>query len=253
MRKLIPAVTTLLALALIFAGAFLPQITAFVMDRAENGKIGSAPMQSVELNLRDRTQPNDMVRKLKLVQRMYTVPVDASETSMTVDEVYAAVERCMADYVDAGIFEWFQYTTRAAEPLLGIDSQDIHNTGIFWGVTYVNEKAPYQALFVHIDDENGKIYYLSYEDYEKESIYSDRSPEYAARMNFVLDHFTEIFFDQLGLADVKKFYDSKALVEEEEVDGGVYLRRYVMEDDEYGEISIEFYANPSGFRLYYHS
>ena len=184
---------------------------------------------------------------------MYTVPVDASETSMTVDEVYAAVERCMADYVDAGIFEWFQYTTRSAEPLLGIDSQDIHNTGIFWGVTYVNEKAPYQALFVHIDDENGKIYYLSYEDYEKESIYSDRSPEYAARMNFVLDHFTEIFFDQLGLADVKKFYDSKALVEEEEVDGGVYLRRYVMEDDEYGEISIEFYANPSGFRLYYHS
>ena len=39
----------------------------------------------------------------------------------------------------------------------------------------------------------------------------------------------------------------------EEVDGGVYLRRYVIEDDEYGEISIEFYANPSGFRLYYHS
>ena len=172
---------------------------------------------------------------------------------MTEDEVYAAVERCMADYVDAGIFEWFQYTTRAAGPSLGIDSQDIHNTGIFWGVTYVNEKSPYQSLFVQIDDENGKIYYLSYEDYEKESIYSDRSPEYAARMNFVLDHFTEIFFDQLGLADVKKFYDSKALVEEEEVDGGVYLRRYVMEDDEYGEISIEFYANPSGFRLYYHS
>ena len=75
MRKLIPAVTTLLALALIFAGAFLPQITAFVMDRAENGKIGSAPMQSVELNLRDGTQPTDMVRKLELVQRMYTISV----------------------------------------------------------------------------------------------------------------------------------------------------------------------------------
>ena len=136
---------------------------------------------------------------------------------------------------------------------MGIDAGNISQTGVFWGVTYVNEKSPYQYLFVHIDDETGKIYFLNYEDYGKESAYSETSPEYTAQMNYILDNFTRIFFYQLGLADVKKFYDSKALVEEEEVDGGVYLRRYVMEDDEYGEISIEFYANPSGFRLYYHS
>lgn len=170
---------------------------------------------------------------------------------MTETEVYAAVDRCMADYVDAGIFQWFKYTYRMAEPFLGIDSDRISNMGILWGVRYVNEKTPYQSLFVHIDDETGKILYLRYEDNGKETVYPEKSPEYAAQMNSVLDRFTQIFFDQLGLSETKQYYDSNGLVEAEEVDGGIYLRRYLMGDMEYGELTIEFYALPNGFNLYF--
>lgn len=252
MRKLIPAVTTLLALALIFAGAFLPQITAFLMDRSENGKTGSAPIQSVELNLRDVTSTEYAAQRLILMQQLTSMPIDASEASMTVDEVYAAVEENMKDYEAAGIFNWFPYTSRTAEPYLGVNSQDTSQTTVFWAVTFVNEKSPYQSLFVHLDDLSGKIYYLNFEDYGKESAYPVPSPEYTAHMNYILDNFTRIFFYQLGLAEVRQYYDSKGLVEQEEVDGGVFMRRYTMGDEQYGEITIEFYASTGGLHSYYH-
>lgn len=251
MRKLIPAISALLAAALIAAGAFLPQITAFLMDQAEKGRTGSAPIQSVELNLRDETAAEYAAQRLAMESHMYAVPIDLQVASMTEEEVYAAVEENMKDYEAAGIFDWFPYTSRSAEPYMGIDAGNISQTGVFWGVTYVNEKSPYQYLFVHIDDETGKIYFLNYEDYGKESAYSETSPEYTAQMNYILDNFTRIFFYQLGLAEVRQYYDSEGLVEQEEVDGDVHLRRYRMGDAEYGEITIEFYANPAGFHLYY--
>lgn len=251
MRKQMSVLCVLMAASLIAVGAFLPRIIATVMDQADNDNTGSSLIQAVELDLHDRTQPEGMIRKLAMEQRMYTVPINASEATMTEDEAYAVAERCMADYVDAGIFEWFAYTTRMAEPILGIDATDIDNTAIIWSVAYVNENDPYQSLFIHIDDETGKILYLIFEDYGKENVYPEKSPEYSAQMYSVLDRFTQIFFDQLGLSETKQYYDSNELYAQGDVDGGVYLRNYCIGDSEYGEISIEFYATPAGFCIYY--
>lgn len=252
MNKWKSFLTALLASALIIACAFLPQMTASAMDWTKNGKNTSAPIQPVELNFHDGTQPEDMVRKMAVEQRMYTIPIDLSEASMTKDEVYAAAERCMADYVDAGIFEWFSYTNREAESILGIDSTDIDNTAIIWSVTFVNENDPYQYLFLHLDDETGKILYLFYENYEKHIVYPENDPAYAAQMNFSLDRFTQIFFEQLGLSDIRQYNDSNELYTQGVVDGGVYVRNYCIGDKTYGEINIEFYATPAGFYFYYH-
>lgn len=256
MRRVLSVFCVLIAAALIFAGAVLPRISAAVVDRMNDKKTGSAPIQTVALNLQDRAEQNgtrseNMIRKLAMEQRIYTVPVDPSEASMTEEEVYAAVESCMEDYVHAGIFEWFPYTYQMAEPILGIYADGISNMHIIWSVSYVYEDEPYQSLFIHIDDETGKILYLRYINYGISYTYPDKTSEYDSRMNYILDSTSRIFFDQLGLSDIKGSQDANNLYDQWVIDGGVYLRKYTVADSEYGEIPLVFYAEPSGFYISY--
>lgn len=256
MRRVLSVFCVLIAAALIFAGAVLPRISAAVVDRMNDKKTGSAPIQTVALNLQDRAEQNstrseNMIRKLAMEQRMYTVPVDPSEASMTEEEVCAAVESCMEDYVHAGIFEWFPYTYQMAEPFLGIYADGISNVNIIWSVSYVYEDKPYQSLFVHIDDETGKILNLQYDNYGISYTYPDKTSEYDSRMNYILDSTSRIFFDQLGLSDIKGSQDANNLYDQWVIDGGVYLRKYTVVDSEYGEIPLVFYAEPSGFYISY--
>ncbi|MGM9602351.1 MAG: hypothetical protein ACI3W5_12335 [Faecousia sp.] len=256
MRKVLSVFCVLIAAALVFAGAVLPRISAAVVDRMNENKTGSAPIQTVALNLQDRAEQNstpgeNMLHKLAMEQHMYTVPIDPSEASMTEEEVYAAVESRMEDYVQAGIFEWFPYTYRMAEPILGIYADGISNMNIIWSVAYAYEEKPYQSLFIHIDDETGKILYLQYDNYGIVNTYPEKSPEYADRMNYILDSTSGIFFNQLGLSEVKENLDSNNLYNEGSVDGGVYRRVYPIADSEYGEISLVFRAEPSGFSATY--
>ena len=256
MRKAISVFCVLIAAALVFAGAVLPRISAAVVDRMHENKSGSAPIQTVDLNLQDRVEQNstrseNIIRKLAMERRMYTVPVDPSDASMTEQEVYAAVKSCMEDYEQAGIFEWFPYTYQMAEPILAISGEDISNMHIIWSVTFVYEDKPYQYLFVHVDDVTGKILYLRYDNYGVYNTYSVNSPEYDAQMDSVLSSFSRIFFGQLGLSEVKGSQDANNLYDQWVIDGGVYLRKYTVADSEYGEIPLLFYAEPSGFSISY--
>lgn len=236
----------LLAFILIAAGAFLPRMTAAVMDQAENESSGSAPVQSVELYFYDRTQPQDMVRKLATQQSMYSVPAHLSEASMTEDEVFAAAERCMADYVSAGIFTWFPYTARTAEFFSCMDSEHVGNMAYIWVVSYTNRYAPFESLYLHIDDETGKILFLNYEGAEREAAASEGNLEYADYGIYALNCFTQIFFDQLGLQDVQNQDYGQEILKD-----GIYIQRYLIEDEEYGIIYIEFYISPIGLYIYY--
>lgn len=236
----------LLALTLIAAGAFLPRMTAAVIDQAGSNASGSAPVQSVELYLYDRTLPQNMVRKLALEQSMYTVPARLSEASMSKEEVYAAAERYMADYASAGIFTWFPYTTWTAEFLSCIDSEHLGNTAYFWAVSYTNQCEPFQSLYLHIDDETGKILYLTYEKANKGEVDSAESSENADYSSYVLNCFSKIFFDQLGLQNMQdRGYEQFNLEEY------VYVQRYLIKDDKFGVIPIEFYTSPIGLYIYY--
>lgn len=261
MRKIVSAFCLLIAAALIFAGAMLPRISAAVTDGAKNKKNGSAPLQSIELDLEnnpreEEAQPDEILYHLSFEKKMYTVAIQMSRASMTEEEVYAAADKAMADYAKAGIFEWFPYTFLQAEPVLAINtgsrnSESIADMRIIWCVSYVHEGEPYQSLSLHIDDETGKIFDIWYADYANQIKFDKKSPEYEAYMNNILDNFTRIYFDQLGLSERKQECEENGFCEERVLDNGAsYVREYIMGYGNSDDISILFQAEPDGFTLY---
>lgn len=251
MRKLLLPLFLLLIAGLLVTGAFLPQITAAVMDGAAGEAAATAPMQSVELKFgADNQQPGYMMRKLALEQWMTTVPITADETSMTEDEVYAAVETGMEPYLEAGIFEWFDFTYRMAEPYFGLDPYDKSNYMVFWGVTLVNESDPYQSLFLHIDDETGRILYIKYETYGDDRL----NYYFPENHRLMMEGFVDAYYSPLELtqADLAEYKDLLGTsVEELDLTDDVTAVRYSFDDTQYGEIRVEFYITPSGFYVYF--
>lgn len=254
MRRAKTVTVLLLALALIAGLAMLPQGIAGISDYLINEKQGTASMQTVELTLySDKTdEPGYMMRKIALEQRMTTIPIEPEQTSMTEQEVIDAAIEGMAVYVDANMFEWFDYSFCRAEPYLGIDPENQSNNSVIWGVTFVNEKDSYHHLFLHIDDETGRILYISYETYGTDK-YKYYYPE---NQRLMMESFADAFFRPLNLTasemeEYKNFGGMEAVEQESTDDMTVVV--YTYEDTEYGTIRAGFYISPVGFGVYFPS
>lgn len=246
MRKLIYSLFLLLVAALIVAGAFLPRITAAITDNSTNGKAETAPMQSVELALGESShEPLDMLRKLALADHMSTVPISADQAALTEEEVYSAVEKHMQDYAASGIFEMFTPTYTSVETLLAIDPYGTDNYGIIWTVNLVSGDGPYRSLFLHIDDETGKILFMDYETHGE-----DRFNYYPEYQSYVMGVFAGNFFSQLGLAEELQ-YMKNATVTSIATTQECSEVCYSFDDLTYGEINLYFSVYPNGFRAYY--
>lgn len=243
MRKLKLPLFLLLVAALITAGAFLPQITGAVMDQMRNGAVSTAPIQSVELQFRGGSALENMMKKLAMESRMTTIPITGKEATMTEDEVYAAVEECMDMYVSNKIFSWFEETYRTAEPYLAINPNNTEKFGIFWAVNIVREDDPYHNLFLHLDDETGRITYLDYVTYDPNSSF------YPEDQSYVVNTLASIYFEQLGLTDLAEPFTSQDVAVDATVSNDIQCLRYTFLDTEYGELAIEFYCKPKGFYI----
>lgn len=254
MGKRIAVFFVVLTAVLIVAGAFLPEIAAAVMDASIHDKTGTAPMQPLELEVREDAPTNeereyaDLTAKLILASRMYTIPIRDNGTSMSEGDVFAAAEKAMTDYIDAGIFEWFDVTYSSADPMLGLDAENPENYMTFWTVYFANESDPYQTLLLHIDDETGRVLYIKYEKYGSFSMEGVWE-----RNRKLLESVTSVFFRQAGLSEAKDYADSTGIgLEILEHDGGVTCMRYSFGDVLYGELNIEFYATGTGeFETYF--
>lgn len=248
MRKLKTITILLLTVLLIAALALMPKAVAGISDHMANEQPGTAPMQSVELALgTDKTdKPGYMMRKLALEQRMTTIPIKPEQAKMTEEEVFTATQDGMAVYMEADMFEWFEYTFSSAEPYLGIDPEDKNNNTIFWGVTFTAQGTPYHHLFVHIDDETGKILYIAYETYGEDQ-YNYYYPE---NQRLMMEGFVDSFFRPLNLTQRSEYENLQAeSVSEPKVTDDVTCVRYTFEDAQYGIINVEFYITPVGFNL----
>ena len=247
MRKLRIGMILILTLALIIVGAYLPRIAAAVEDWMNNEKSNFAPMQSVQLEFRDNEQQNAayMLRKLALENNMNTIPITPKEATMTEEEVYEAAMEGMEAYSDLGIFRWFKDTYRNAEPYLAIDPDDADNFIIFWAVNIVKEDKPYYNLFLHLDDETGKILYIDYVNYDTENYMF--MPEDQRRS---MEGFTDTYFHQLGLSEAMADTDiMKVSVAELNLDSESTAVRYSFTETDYGRIDIEFHFYPNGFYI----
>lgn len=245
MRKLKIALIFLVTVALLTVGAVLPRLVAMVTDRNHLNQSGTQEMQSINLDLSGERRALSTVGKIDLLSRGQTINITEKEASMTVAEVNAAVEAAMAEYVDAGIFEWFDITAWNTQPKLCVDPDAPDNYGIFWMVTILNENEPYQCLMMDIDDETGKVFSIRYD------IYVAYSLEGIEERNFgIRDTFVHVYLSQLGLWDDRG--NVEPYVEYGELDGEVFYGVFMLRDEEYGDIPIEFnVAGPGSFWVYF--
>lgn len=251
MYRLKAVFAVLLSLALIAGFALLPKGIAIVSDFLSNGKPGTTSMDTVELTVySDQTDaPGYMMRKLALEQRMTTIPIEPEQAAMTEEEVQNAALEGMEAYVDAGIFEWFEYTFFSAEAYLCMDPEDQSNNSVLWGVQFCREEKPYQNLFLHIDDETGSILYLSYETYGPDAG-KYYEPEDQRRM---MEDFVDAFFRPLNLTTEQtsnyKNYNRIEAAKDGTADDWA-IASYVYDDAVYGDVYVTFHISPEGLHVF---
>lgn len=219
-----------LTILLVLLGGGMPWIVSAVQDNALLHHSGYCDIDAIQLDFSERS----MADKLSLLSRSQPVDITHTQATMTQEEVFAAVEREMAQYEDAGIFQWFEITRRTAQPKLGIDVNDVNHYLVYWTVTYINKTDPSRSLMVDLDDESGKILSIRYEVYDTYSMDGvwDRN-------RATMDAFTEIYFSQLDVTPPNYEYFER--------DGGVSSALYRFE-----EFAIEFFTEGAGgFYLYF--
>ena len=151
-----------LTILLLLLGGGMPWIVSAVQDNALLHHSGYRDIDAIQLDFSERS----MADKLSLLSHSQPVDITHTQATMTQEEVFTAVEREMAQYEDAGIFQWFEITRRTAQPKLGIDVNDVNRFLVYWTVTYINKKDPSRSLIVDLDDESGKILSIRYEVYD---------------------------------------------------------------------------------------
>lgn len=247
MRKFRITLILLSTAALLTLGAFLPMLLAAVTDRNLNLS-GTHEIPAIILNVSDANrEPRSLpaAGKIALLRDGKTINITEKEAAMSEAQVNAAVEKALSEYIDAGIFDWFEYTAWHTQPKLYIDPDVPDNYGIFWTVTILNEKEPYQNLTMDVDDETGNIFSIRYDIYESYSL--DRIKE---RNSAILDTFVHVYLSQLGIADPLE--NTEAYVEYGELDGEVFYGVFLLQDEELGNIPIEFsVAGPGSFWVYF--
>lgn len=251
MNKIKTVFAVLLSLVLIAGLALLPQGIAGISEYLSNEKPGTASIRTVELTVYSdqADEPGYMMRKLALEQRMTTLPIEPEQASMTEEEVLNAALEGMEPYVDANIFEWFEYSFFSAEAYLGMDPENQSNNSVFWGVRFTHEEKPYHDLFLHIDDETGNILYLSYETYGQDA-HKYYEPE---NQRLMMDDFVDAFFLPLNLTtDQMSMYKNfiGMEVKENEIPDDATIVSYTYEDAVYGAVHITFHISPEGLHVF---
>lgn len=241
MRKLKVLLLILLTILLLIVGANLPKVVAAVQDSTAN-TVGYSDMQSVSLDLSGTRSSLSTAEKLLLLRSNNILSITEDEASMTLDEVYAAMEAAMEPYEDAGIFQWFKATSADYIPVICLDPENPERYNIFWSVSMVNKNEPYQILMLDIDDETGIPFSIRYETYGSYSLNNVLERNYT-----VMKAFTDIYFRQLGWTESADYAESTDTGYEYGVlDGEVSLSRYSFGDVRYGEVIIDFYVTGTG-------
>lgn len=248
MSKLKNTLILLLSAALIALGAALPEITAALADRETVSRSGTRKIPTFALDIADGNgEPRSLsaAGKIDLLRDGRVINISENEARMTEAEVNAAAEAAMAAYIDAGIFEWFDYTAWNVQPKLCVDPDTPENYSIFWMVTIINENEPYQSLGMDIDDETGKVYSIRYDVYGEYQLDGVWERNYA-----VMDTLVHVYLTQLGLLDPQQNVEPNIVYGE--LDGEVLCGGLFFENEEFDLQRIEFYVTGTGaFWIYF--
>lgn len=237
MGKLKLPLCLLLVAVLLVTGAFLPQISAAVLDHTIGEQGGSSPIQPVQLELNQKKKLTDL-EKLYLVNISECIDASVDDTVMSEEDVKAAVKTALEPYFDAGLIRgWDGEYTISCRPVLGFDVA----TGLYdysWSVYLSNESSPvYTQMNLVIDDETGKLLHIYY--WIDEPVFSQEE------MDGCLKSFTEIFRSELDLGIP---YSERDTTTSKDGRSMQYFWSFWNVDGEIG-FAVDFCIYPYGFYL----
>lgn len=233
MGKLKIAGAVLLTLALLFAGASIPWLTAWFMDGLYTQKGSMSPMTSIELQIH---QDTPSIGKLAMMSRMDgNLAIKENKASMTQQEVLQAVESGLRPYIDAHLVSYAE-TDIQMQPRLAQVQSEPELQGVFWIVTVSGDSPDYSFIDLVLDDETGKILRISYHSEKQRTANSNAE---------ALGILTDIFFSGLGIEEYQESASSDL--------NGVYVgdnaqaMRFRFGDKQYGEVNVDLYVYDGGF------
>ena len=219
---------------MITLGAFLPGLTAAVVDRQQD--IGYADIAPIELELQEKDSLT-MLEKVYL-SRSSSDALDISSTSMqmTEDMVKDAVRTGLEPYREADLLRgWTEDTLFQCRPILMIDEA----TGLYgqaW-VVFLSRGVTHTAqLNLLVDDETGRL--LDIYSWSFDWLYASRD------MSECLETFMALYLQGLELEEPYYIRDTTTSSE------GVSLQcrwQFPLDNDSAVDFDIEFCFFPQGF------
>lgn len=234
MKKLKYMLFIFLTVLLVAVFAILPQAVALLQDKATHSEVKYANTQAIQLSFKEGTQTEQrsMVGKIKLSQQqMYRI--SENMTSMSKEEVLDSVDRELVPYLEADMFasDW-ENADKIIEPFCALDLEDGY--GFFWYVTFQKDDG-YNSLYLWVDDETGKIIFISYQCSGDSPLYDDKV------YTWLMEHLSSSFFGALEIEPVDMYRlkdaDAKTAV------------RYTFNDSVYGELIADLHLRPDGFEV----
>ena len=238
----IPALT-LLTLALLILGAFLPDIAAAGQDRGITDHSGFSDMESIKLELSDPASVEALLQKLALVRSGGFYVLSPSKTRIGQSGIEKVVKDGLALYHQAELIpeHWQGYEFSAA-PHLVYNEMDKDTYAVLWVITiHWHEEGGNLSLFV--DDETGRILYLHFDSPTVLEAYTQRG---------YLDTLSSVYFASTGLselmADPQAFGVDSVTFEDVgmQAKGDKYYCYYIQHPEQ-GVLELQFWLYEKGF------
>lgn len=235
MRKFKAAVTVLLTLALLIAGAYIPKLVARFLDWQATGKGSLDPIASVELNIH---QELSSIGKLAMMNRIDSLlPIRESKARMTTEEVMDAVYEGLTPYMDAQLATYYENRVEMRPYLVQVpDTPELQR--VIWQVTVSGDDSDFTFFDLIIDDETGNILRINY---------TAENPQIPYGRDETLNLFMEIFFSSLGIDNFGEY-----LVEDLEyayTGDNATAVRFRFEDEQYGGVNVDMFVHENGFYI----
>lgn len=242
MRKLKTAIYLLLTAALLTVHAYLPQIAASTQD-ASSAEPGFSDIRPVKLVFSDPEATGSLLGKLALLRDGSFYTVSPSKTNIPQSDIEQVVREGLNPYYEYELvpYNWANYEF-SATPSLVYSEVDSDIYGIFW-VVDMHWPDSYDSLSLYVDDETGKILYLSFN--------SGKALEDMTAYGY-LGCLSTTYLNSTGLAEIMSDPGSWAVKDVSHDTSGLKEQNdpwvaYRLMHPDYGTLEIQFWLYEFGF------
>lgn len=247
-NKAIPAL--ILALILIIAGAFLPQIVGNLMDASLSNKIEFADASDIQLEFVQSDMSMEEILGI-LCKHTHTVEVPADLAVHTTGEIQQLTRQIISHYQDAGLITHNIDTgldISSCIPMLHYQQASGRKSNIFWHLIFERSDNSWRLEMV-LDDRTGFLCSVHYDDRSAaapgESEITDLSYDALEDKLFT---FADLFLSDLGdsfasldraaisagmSTSVDEEYTSTTVTWEDSIKGDCHIVFYVMDTSFY--------------------